>query len=209
MSAPTRPAAPATDEASGRTLGSTGVGWILVVCGAAGLLASLVLTVEKFAVLADPAYRPSCSINPVISCGSIMTSWQAELFGFPNPLLGVIGFTVVLTTAVAVLAGAGVPRWYWNGLFAGLTAAVAFVHWLIFQSLYRIEALCPHCMVVWLVSVLGWWYCLLHLEAVQKHRPLRSWQRLHRLHAVVPTVWTLTVSALVAHAFWPYWQTLI
>ncbi|QQM55668.1 vitamin K epoxide reductase family protein [Rhodococcus pyridinivorans] len=208
MSAPTR-AATGTDAATSRRLGSTGVGAILGVGGTAGLVASLVLTLEKLAVVADPTYRPSCSINPVISCGSIMTSWQAELFGFPNPLLGLVGFTVVLTTGVAVLAGAGLPRWFWNGLFTGLTAAVAFVHWLIFQSLYRIEALCPYCMVVWLVTVLCWWYCLLHLEVVQKDRPARLWQRLHRLHTVLPTVWALTVLALVAQAFWSYWQTLL
>ena len=28
-----------------------------------------------------------------------------------------------------------------------------FVHWLIFQSLYRIGALCPYCMVVWAVTI--------------------------------------------------------
>ncbi len=61
---------------------------MLVVAGALGLTASLVLTIEKFSLLADPTYRPSCSINPVISCGSVMSSPQAEAFGFPNPLLG-------------------------------------------------------------------------------------------------------------------------
>lgn len=209
MSAPTHPAASASDEVSGRVLGGRRVGWVLGICGTAGLLASLVLTIEKLAVLADPSHRPSCSINPVINCGSIMISWQAELFGFPNPLLGLMGFAVVLTTGVAVLAGADLPRWYWNGLFTGLTAAVAFVHWLIFQSLYRIGALCPYCMVVWLVSVLCWWYCLLHIESVQKNQQSRLWQRLHRLHTVVPTVWALTVLALGVEAFWPYWRTLI
>lgn len=208
MSAPARSATVA-GETSGRALGRKGVGWILGVCGTAGLIASLVLTIEKFAVLADPTYRPSCSINPVISCGSIMTSWQAELFGFPNPLLGLMGFAVVLTTAAVVLAGASLPRWYWNGLFTGLSAAVVFVHWLAFQSLFRIGALCPYCMVVWLVTVLAWWYCLLYLEAVHTTRPSRTWQLLHRHHSVLPTVWVLTVLAFVVEAFWSYWQTLI
>lgn len=206
MSAPTPPA-PVTGAASGRAPGTRAVGAILGVCGTVGLVASLVLTIEKFAVLADPTYRPSCSINPVISCGSIMTSWQADLFAFPNPLLGLMGFAVVLTTAVATLAGADLPRWYWNGLFTGLSAAVAFVHWLIFQSLYRIGALCPYCMVVWLVTVLAWWYCLLHIEAAG--RPTRWRELLFRHHSVLPTVWVLTILTFVVEAFWPYWQTLI
>ena len=45
------------------------------------------------------------------------------------------------------------PRWYWAGLATGTLLGVAFVHWLIFQSLYRIGALCPYCMVVWAVTI--------------------------------------------------------
>ena len=45
------------------------------------------------------------------------------------------------------------PRWYWAGLAAGTLLGTVFVHWLIFQSLYRIGALCPYCMVVWAVTI--------------------------------------------------------
>ncbi|MDX5962088.1 vitamin K epoxide reductase family protein [Rhodococcus opacus] len=187
-------------------------GWVLTVAGALGLTASLVLTIEKFSLLADPTYRPSCSINPVISCGSIMSSPQAEAFGFPNPLLGIIGFTVALTTGVVTLAGALLPRWYWIGLSAGLIAATAFVHWLIFQSLYRIGALCPYCMLVWAVTVVSLWYVLLHTGARARNpgRPLPRWVKAAaQHHTLVLTIWVLIIAALIAEAFWVYWQTLI
>ena len=45
------------------------------------------------------------------------------------------------------------PRWYWAGLATGTALGVVFIHWLIFQSLYRIGALCPYCMVVWAVTI--------------------------------------------------------
>ncbi|WP_054248157.1 vitamin K epoxide reductase family protein [Rhodococcus opacus] len=202
--APTRPAVTVT--------GSRVVGWVLTVAGGLGLTASLVLTIEKFSLLTDPTYRPSCSINPVISCGSIMSSPQAEAFGFPNPLLGIIGFTVALTTGIVTLAGALLPRWYWIGLSAGLIAATAFVHWLIFQSLYRIEALCPYCMAVWAAVVVSLWYVLLHTGARARNpgRPLRRWVTVaaHH-HTLVLTVWVLVIAALIAEAFWVYWRTLI
>lgn len=63
---------------------------VLAVGGAIGFLAAFTLTVEKIALLKDPSYSPSCSINPVLSCGSVMTTSQAEVFGFPNPLLGIM-----------------------------------------------------------------------------------------------------------------------
>ena len=43
-----------------------------------------------------------------------------------------------------------------------MTFGVVFVHWLIFQSLYVIGALCPYCMVVWAVTIPIFWYVTLH-----------------------------------------------
>ncbi|WP_442816071.1 vitamin K epoxide reductase family protein [Streptosporangium sp. NBC_01810] len=77
--------------------------------GALGLSAAFTLSVEKIALLKDPAYVPTCSINPILSCGSVMITPQAEVFGFPNPLLGIAGFAIVTTTGAGLLAGA-VPR---------------------------------------------------------------------------------------------------
>lgn len=125
--------------------------WILLIGGLAGWLASVTLTVERFKLFTDPGYTPSCSINPILSCGSVMTTDQAAVFGFPNPLIGIVGFSVLVTLAVLSVAGVGLPRWIWGGLWLGLLLGVGFVCWLIFQSLYRIEALCPYCMVVWAV----------------------------------------------------------
>ncbi|MBF6365035.1 vitamin K epoxide reductase family protein [Nocardia puris] len=125
--------------------------WLLLIGGLAGWLASVTLTVERFKLFTDPGYVPSCSLNPVLSCGSVMETDQASVFGFPNPILGIVGFSVVVTLGVLAVAGVGLPRWVWGGLWLGTLAGIVFVCWLIFQSLYRIGALCPYCMVVWAV----------------------------------------------------------
>ncbi len=64
-----------------------------------------------------------------------------------------MAFTVVLVTGVLALAKVDLPRWYWAGLAIGTLLGTAFVHWLIYQSLYSIGALCPYCMVVWAVTI--------------------------------------------------------
>ncbi|RMI28483.1 vitamin K epoxide reductase family protein [Nocardia stercoris] len=128
--------------------------WVLLICGLLGWLASVVLTVERFELYTDPGYQPSCNVNAVLSCGSVMSSPQAAEFGFPNPLIGIVGFSVVMTVAVLAVANVGLPRWFWGGLWAGLVLGVGFIGWLISQSLYRIHALCPYCMVVWTVTPL-------------------------------------------------------
>lgn len=208
MTTSSTPGPPSRTLASDRVLAL-----VLLVGGVVGGLAAFVLVVEKIALLADPTYVPSCSLNPVLSCGSIMTTQQAEVFGFPNPLIGVAAFPVLVTTGVAILAGARLPRWYWLGLQVGATLGVAFVGWLIFQSLYRIGALCPYCMIVWAVVIPIWWYVTRrNLGAGVLGTRLAADPavgNLHRSHALVLTLVFGTIVVLIAHRFWTYWSTLL
>ena len=103
-------------RARGDTIGgSRAFSWLLVITGAAGLLASWVITIDKFKLLEDPGFTPGCSLNPVVSCGNIMKSEQASAFGFPNPMLGLVAYSMVIAIGVGLLAGARYRRWYWLG----------------------------------------------------------------------------------------------
>ena len=189
--------------------GDRRLGLGLVAGGGVGLVAAAVLLVERFRLADDPTYVPSCSVNPVLSCGSIMESWQAALLGFPNPVIGVAAFPVVVTTGMALLSGATLARWYWQGLQVGVLAGLAFVGWLVFQSLYRIGALCPYCMVVWaVVWPIAWYVTLRNAQggalgqwAVDstKVAAMREW------HAVVLLVPYVAVTVAILVRFWSFW----
>ena len=131
--------------------------WILVVGGIIGIFASIELIIQKIAVLSDPEFVPNCDINPILSCGSVISTEQASLFGFPNPVLGVIGFTAVIMFGALLFTGVELPRLMWLGLNFGAFAGMVFVIWLVSQSLYAIGALCPWCMVVWAVTIPIFW----------------------------------------------------
>jgi len=77
--------------------------WVTLIAGAIGLLASVTLTVEKIRLLTDAAYVPSCNLNPVLSCGPVMATPQASVLGFPNPLMGIVPFTVLVVWAATML----------------------------------------------------------------------------------------------------------
>ncbi len=131
--------------------------WILLFSGIIGLFAAFTLMQDKVAILSDPNYVPSCNINPVLSCGSVIVTDQASIFGFANPIIGLMTYSVVIALAVLLISRVVLPIWVWLGLNLGALGGLAFVVWLIFQSLYVIEALCPWCMVAWVGTILIFW----------------------------------------------------
>ena len=178
--------------------------WLLLVGGVIGLAAAFVLTVEKFALALDPAYAPTCSINPVLNCGSVMDTPQASAFGFPNSLLGIAGFAVVAAVGAALLAGAVFAQWFWRALQVGVTAAAGFVHWLIVQSLYDIGALCPYCMVAWVAAMVA-----LLATASQLARAGRLPRFLASYAPSIMFGWVALMLLLIFLRFSDYWLSLI
>lgn len=186
------------------------VPWILIIGGAIGVLSAGILTYDKIKLLEDPNYALGCDLNPVISCGSVIATDQASAFGFPNPFIGLVGFAVVVTTGVVLLAGIGkLKRWYWLGLQLGLLFGVGFVHWLFFESVYRIGALCPYCMVVWTVTITMFWYVTLY-NVQAGHIKLKGWLQkaagfARRHHLDILVIWLLIIFALILKRFWYYY----
>ncbi len=187
--------------------------WLLLIAGIIGLTASFTLTVEKLEVVKNPNYVATCDINPIISCGTIMRSDQAEAFGFPNPLLGLICFTAVGVVGGGLLAGARFKRWFWILFQFGLLFAAGFVHWLFYQAVYNINALCPYCMVVWSVTIPAFWYTLLYnlrqgnIKTPQGLQKTVNFAQRHHLDILV--LWYVVIAGLILHHFWYYFGTLI
>jgi uncharacterized membrane protein len=136
-----------------------------------------------------------------------MATPQASAFGFPNPLIGIVAFSVVVVTGVLAVGRTALPRWYWLGLAVGTLLGAVFVHWLIFQSLYRIDALCPYCMVVWTVTI-----PLFVVVSSIALRPLgryAAFRMLYRWRWSVTALWFAALILLILMQFWYYWSTLI
>jgi uncharacterized membrane protein len=195
------------DNGSKGTIGgSRGFAWLLVITGAAGLLASWVITIDKFKLLEDPSFTPGCSLNPVVSCGNIMKSEQASAFGFPNPMLGLVTYAMVIAIGVALLAGARYRRWYWLGLNAGTLFGVGFCTWLQYQSLYSINALCLWCSLAWVATIVMFCYVTVHNI---KHRIIKVPEGLRKglleFHWMPPVLWTGIIGMLILTRWWDFW----
>jgi uncharacterized membrane protein len=182
--------------------------WILVIGGLLGIIASYEITADKFKLLKDSHFQPACDLNPIISCGSVMQSKQANAFGFMNTYIGLIGFPILVTSGMAMLAGAKLKRWYWLGMQAGLTLGTFFAYWLLFESVYRIRALCPWCLTVDVVLTTMFWYVTLYnfhmgnLRLPAQLQKLGQFVKKHHLDLLL--VWFLAVTTLILQHFWYY-----
>jgi len=182
--------------------------WILVIGGIIGTFASVMITVEKFQILQNPKSQFICDINPIISCGSVMKSEQAHAFGFMNTYIGLLGFPVLITIGMAMLAGAKFKRWFWLGLQIGLSLGIIFAYWLLFESMFRIRALCPYCLSVDVALTVVWWYVTLS-NFYNGYLNVPTWAKstgrfVKRHHADILVFWFLLVIALILQHFWYY-----
>ena len=78
--------------------------WLLIVIGIIGLVSSLVLTHDTLAINANAHYVPSCNLNPIVSCGSVISHKGDTIFGLPYPFYGVAAFAAVVTLGVGLMA---------------------------------------------------------------------------------------------------------
>lgn len=183
---------------------------LFVVSGIIGFVASLLLTINKIELLKNPSYVPPCNISPLVSCGSVMATAQAEVLGFPNSLIGIAFFAMVATIGFALLAGTTFKKWFWLGLQGIVAASAVFVYWLAYQSVYRIGSLCPYCLVVWAVTIPLALYVKLHnLNAgyLPVSKSITAWSS--KYHCVWLIALYLIIAIPILVQFWPYWISLV
>lgn len=183
--------------------------YILIIGGLIGLICSIVLTNDELRLAENPAFQPSCNLNPVIACGSVMKSSQAHLFSIPNPWLGLGAFSVLMTVGVAMLAGAQFKKWFWAGIEVGMTLGMIFAYWLLFESVYHINALCPYCLIVDVAVTTMFWYTAIFvfqdgkLPVPKKLIGAVNFARRHHLDILI--LWFVIIIAIVLKHFWYYY----
>lgn len=174
--------------------------WWLIVCGAIGFAGSFALTLESFLRLSEPERIPSCALNVFVTCGPSMDSAMGSFFGFPNPVLGVAVFPVVIAIgALLLIIRFDAPRWFWQAFVAGTSLGMVFVVVMVFTSLHDLGSLCPYCMVVWSAMIPLFAYSLGYARqegALGSGGGPRSWLTRNRL--------VVTIGIFVALIAWVF-----
>lgn len=134
--------------------------WIftsMLVGAILSLIASFVLSMEAVELAANPDAVLGCSINVFINCATVALHPSSYFLGiFPNAFLGLMAEPVVITVAIAGLAGVKFPRLFMFGAQMGYTLGLIFAYYLLYTSYFIIGALCPWCLLVTLTTTLVW-----------------------------------------------------
>lgn len=137
--------------------------YLLLSLSLIGLLASSILMNDTVKLATNPNVELPCNINPFISCKSVASTWQSHVFGFPNPILGIISFSLLFGLALALIYhvipyennSGGTPfnplkkKYFWTLVNYGIFASVLFAVWFAYESIFVIGSLCIYCMTVW------------------------------------------------------------
>ena len=120
------------------------------------LIAAFVLSVESIEIAKNPNAQLSCSVNLILNCATVAAHPTSTMFGFPNPFLGLMTEPIVITVAIAGLAGIKFPRRFMFVAQIFYTLGLLFALYLLYLSMFVIGALCPWCLLVTLTTILVW-----------------------------------------------------
>lgn len=120
------------------------------------LLAAFVLSIDAIELAKNSHAVLSCNVNAVISCGTVNSHPSAFIFGFPNSFLGLVTEPIVITVAIAGLAGIRFPKPFMFAAQIGYTLGMGFALFLFYTSYAVIGALCPWCMLVTVTTLFVW-----------------------------------------------------
>lgn len=182
--------------------------WLIIVGGVLGLIASLILAHDTLAIAINPHYIPSCNLNPVLSCGNVITFKGDSIFGLPYPFYGIAAFGALIAAGFGVIAKAKFDKWYWLTMQVFMTVGIAGAYYLLAKSMYQIHALCPFCLSIDVLTTALFWYTTLfnidkgHFGKVNKNATYK-WIRKHHLDILV--LWFILAIVFILHHFWYYY----
>ena len=162
-----------------------------------GLLASFILSIETLVLAKTPNTVLGCDLNAVISCSSVAQHWSASLLGFPNAFIGLMALPVMVTIAVALLAGAKFPKWFMQAAQAGAVIGMIFAIWMFYMSYIEIGVLCPWCLTLDL-GILMIMFGLTRYNVLQKNISCRYMQKIVGGGYDALAVVSLVVAVIVA-----------
>lgn len=127
---------------------------IIAAASTLGLAASFLQLLDKLAYLKNPSVNLICNVSSVFNCSNVLEAWQSSVFGFPNSIMCMVFFTIVLGVALAGATGSGINKWLRLIMHFFALFFLGFGAWYIWQSIYVIGSICIYCTICYTAVIL-------------------------------------------------------
>jgi uncharacterized membrane protein len=105
-----------------------------------GIILAIYLLWQQFF---RPEFQP-CYINNIINCDAIISGAVAKTLGLPTPFYGLIGYIVILFSAV----------FQKRRLLLGVsTFGLLFCLWIAYRELFELRVICPICILCQIIMI--------------------------------------------------------
>jgi len=106
--------------------------WVKILAGIGIILAIYLLWEQTF-----PSKFIPCNINSTVNCNAVISGIVAKTLGIPTPLIGLIGYIVILFSAFKKNAK----------LVLGMaTFGLVFCLYIAYRELFQLHVVCPVCV---------------------------------------------------------------
>lgn len=120
---------------------------ILTIGAGSGLTAAFMQTIEKIVLLENKDAILPCNLNSIFNCSAVLNAQQSSLFGFPNSLICMVAFTLLLTIGIAGMSKSRIARKMLYTAQAVALFMLVFALWFLFTSTYIIGSICIFCLI--------------------------------------------------------------
>src|SRR5665647_2459944 len=122
----------------------------LTIAAVIGFVAFFLQMLEKLTLLRNAQSTLSCNLNSVFNCSHILNAPQSSVFGFPNSLLCVTFFALMLSAGLIGWTG-GLITSKLRFVYQAMTLFfIGFGFWYFWQSIFNVASLCIYCIFCYL-----------------------------------------------------------
>jgi protein-disulfide isomerase/uncharacterized membrane protein len=143
-------------EAETSTTGATGRWLIVVAATAIGFADSVYLLYVHISIELGREVAGFCDVSATLNCRAAVGSDYAVVFGLiPVPVLAIGFYAGMMVLILRSRAKVGEPDSDWLIVVTGFSAALIYSMFLLSVMLWKLDALCPGCLVLDAVNLIG------------------------------------------------------
>lgn len=182
----------------------------IIFFGVVGTFVSAkLLTLQIHSLQQEANVFAACSINSVFDCASVSESKYNELFGFPNMIMGLMYYPMIITFFGMLLFKVKPPKWMLYAMLIPVTMGLVFSLALLYISLFLIFKICVYCLgstiAGTMIFILYNAYLIQNNETTYSLKLTHFYMKIRTSRYLLPIMTTLCIIVYAILVFFAKW----